>query len=123
MPRPLAAIGVVILELAAIVGLVGVIVPPIVDELTRLVTGIPRADEIQGAGWATCALSSALFPEPTRVFVQSALDQASGNIRAHLLVLVQGAIVVAAAGAIGVLNTLGLPSWRCWAFRPGWSPC
>jgi predicted PurR-regulated permease PerM len=117
MPRPLAAICVVILELATVVGLVGVILPPIVDELTRLVTGIPTADEIQDR-LGDVRAQLALLPEPTRVFVQTALDQASGNIRAHLLLLVQGAIVVVAAGAIGVLNTLGfilallgIPTW------------
>jgi predicted PurR-regulated permease PerM len=117
MPRPLAAIGVVILELATIVGLISVMVPPTVDELTRLVTGIPSADEIQDR-LGDVRAQLALLPEPTRVFIQNALDQASGNIRGHLLLLVQGAIVVVAAGAIGVLNTLGfilallgIPTW------------
>ena len=117
MPRPLAAIGVVILELATIVGLVGMMVPPVVDELTRLVTGIPSADELQDR-LGDVRAQLALLPEPTRVFIENALDQASGNIRAHLLLLVQGAIVVLVAGAINVLNTLGfilallgIPTW------------
>ncbi|HET6314873.1 MAG TPA: AI-2E family transporter [Chloroflexota bacterium] len=117
MPRQLAAVCVVILELALLIGAVGLLVPPIVDELTALISGLPSADVFQDR-LGDLRAQAALLPEPTRLFLQNAVAEATTAARANLLVLVQGALAVLVAGALGVLNTLGfvlallgIPTW------------
>jgi predicted PurR-regulated permease PerM len=117
MPRQLAAIVVVILELVLLVGAIGLLVPPIVDELTTLLSNLPTADEFQ-ARMADLRAQAALLPEGTRTFLQSGVNQASAAARSNLLQLVQGAVIVVASTVLGLLNTLGfvlallgIPTW------------
>jgi predicted PurR-regulated permease PerM len=117
MPRQLAAVVLVILELALIVGLFGLFVPPVVDELTKLVLNLPSASELQDRlGDVRGQLQR--LPEPTRVALQDGLDDAAATVRSHLAQLVQGALALLLVSALGVLNTLGfilaflgIPTW------------
>ncbi len=117
MPRQLAALCVVILELVVLIGGVGLLVPPVVEELTALISGLPTADVLQDR-LGDLRAQAAVLPEPTRLFLQNAANEAATAARANLLVVVQGALAVLVAGALGVLNTLGfvlallgIPTW------------
>ena len=48
-----------------------------------------------------------LLPDPTQQALREASDSAVTAVRANLLGLVQTAITVAIAGALGILNTFG----------------
>jgi predicted PurR-regulated permease PerM len=117
MPRSIAAIVLVILELAALIGGVALLIPPIVEELTHLVLGLPNAAELQDR-LGDLRTQAQVLPAPTREFLENGVDQAAEAVRSNLLLLVQGAIAVLVAGALGVLNTLGfvlaflgIPTW------------
>jgi len=117
MPRQLAAIAMVIIEIALLVGFVGLVIPPIVEELTQLILNLPGAVDVQTL-LGNLRSQVALLPSPTQVFIQNGMDQASDVVRGHALQLIQGALAVAVASALGVLNTLGfiiallgVPTW------------
>jgi predicted PurR-regulated permease PerM len=78
---------------------------------------LPSADVFQDR-LGDLRAQAALLPEPTRLFLQNAVNEATTAARANLLGLVQGALAVLVAGALGVLNTLGfvlallgIPTW------------
>jgi predicted PurR-regulated permease PerM len=117
MPRQLAALVLVVIELAVLVGAVALLVPPVVDELTRLVSGLPNPTELQTRLGDLRAQLQRL-PEPTRLALQEGLDDAATGFRSHLLIVIQGVIALVFASLLSVLNTfgfiiafLGIPTW------------
>jgi predicted PurR-regulated permease PerM len=117
MPRQLAAIVLVVLELGLFVGILAVLVPPVVDELTKLIGALPTASELQARLADVQALLMRL-PEPTRLAIQDGVDRAVLAIRGNLSLVLQAALAFVLAGAVGVLNTLGfvlamigIPTW------------
>ena len=117
MPRQLAALVLVVIELAVLIGAVALLVPPIVDELTRLVSNLPNPTELQ-ARLGDLRAQLQRLPEPTRLALQEGLDDAAVGVRGHLLLVIQGTIALIFASLLSVLNTfgfiiafLGVPTW------------
>jgi predicted PurR-regulated permease PerM len=117
MPRWLAACVVVVLELLAILLLVALLVPPLVQQLPLLVQALPSLSEVDERIDQFRA-SLATLPEPTQQFLLSGVNQLTYDIRTHLFDSLQLGLGALTAGVFGLFNTVGfllgfvgIPTW------------
>ena len=117
MPRVLAALIAELIALAALAGVVVLIVPPILRGLVRLAGILPTRDQVSAAldGLQT---SLGTLQEPIRGIVLAVATQTAANLQAALDGLVNGAanfvttqILGLAGTASFVLGLLVIPAW------------
>ena len=117
IPRWSAATFLVLLELAAIVLGIGLLVPPLAGEFTALLASLPDPDRVQ-ALLADARSALLTLPPPVQELVRNGVEQLTNNIRSNASTYVQGALEVALATLLGLFSTigfvigfLGVPTW------------
>jgi len=117
MPRWVAASVVVLLEFAALVGLVALVIPPLIQEVTQMVESLPDVTDVQ-AWLVTLRLMMQTLPPPVQDLLRSAIEQLTGTVRNNALGYVQGVLYVAFLTVVGLFSTLGfiigflgIPTW------------
>src|SRR5215831_8732776 len=106
MPRWVAASVVVLLEFAALVGLVALVIPPLIQEVTQMVESLPDVTDVQ-AWLVTLRLMMQTLPPPVQDLLRSAIEQLTGTVRNNALGYVQGVLYVAFLTVVGLFSTLG----------------
>jgi len=117
MPRAVAATLVVLLELASVLVFLGLLIPPIIEQVTRVALVLPNLLE-PGALRDELRDTVSTLPEPARSLVTDLITQGAGTVRENASVYLQGAASFALAGALRFLSTLGfmlgllaIPTW------------
>jgi predicted PurR-regulated permease PerM len=117
MPRWLAAVLVVLGEVAVFVLLIAVIVPPLIGEALLLVAGLPDLGELQAQLTVLRAQLQDL-PPGVQELIRNGLEQLSTNVRANVLDYVQAVVQLAFGTVLGLFGTLGfvigffgVPTW------------
>jgi predicted PurR-regulated permease PerM len=117
LPRWLAVLLVILLELAAIVGLVVVVIPAIVSEARQVVSILPEREQIL-AGINRLIERFRMLPPNVQEFVRGGLGDAVEKLRANLLAFVLTALARAASGVLRLIATLSfllgllvIPTW------------
>jgi predicted PurR-regulated permease PerM len=107
MPRPLAAVLTMALVLAAVVGVLGVIIPPLAEQLYRLYLSLPAVEDVQGMVEQLRGALGAL-PAPVQDAIRASIQRVSDTLRANLEGNVAGLAGVVVFGVLGLVNTLSL---------------
>ena len=117
MPRWSAATFLVLLELAAIVLAIGLLVPPLTGEFTTLLGSLPDPDRVQEL-LADARSALLTLPPPVQELVRNGIEQLTNNVRSNASTYVQGALEVGLATLVGLFSTigfvigfLGVPTW------------
>jgi predicted PurR-regulated permease PerM len=117
LPRWLAVLLVILLELAAIVGLAVAVVPALVNEARMLARILPDREQI--VLWFN-GLSEHIqsLPPNVREFLRGGLSDAAEKLRANLLALVLGLLARSATALLRLIATLSfvlgllvIPTW------------
>jgi predicted PurR-regulated permease PerM len=117
MPRWIAASLVVVMELGAILLLIGVLVPPLTTEVTALLATLPDVTHVQT--WlAQVREQLQALPPPIQELLRNGVEQLSNNVRSNALGYVEGVLQIAIATLLGLFGTLGfvigflgIPTW------------
>ncbi len=117
MPRWIAATLLVLLELGAIVVGLGLLIPPLVAEVTVLLASLPDPNHVQEA-LNNLRAQLQLLPPPVQEAARNGIEQISNNVRSNAAAYMQGALELAAATLLGLFGTigfvigfLGVPTW------------
>ena len=117
MPRWIAASLMVVLELAAVIGFVGLLIPPLFAEVSQLVDSLPDVDQVQIWLLAFRALLQTM-PPPIQELIKTGAEQISVSVRTNALGYAQGVLYVAFLTVVGLFSTLGfiigflgVPTW------------
>ncbi|HEY1298306.1 MAG TPA: AI-2E family transporter [Chloroflexota bacterium] len=117
MPRWVAASVLVLLELLAVLGLIGLIIPPLIQEVTEVFAALPDVTRVQAA-LLTLRTVLETLPPPIQDLLRNSAEQFSANVRNNALSYVQGVLYVAFLTVVGLFSTLGfvigflgIPTW------------
>ena len=106
LPRVLAVALVVLLELAAVIAFVGVLIPPLADQTTALVGTLPSAVEVRGALDQLRAWIGALPPQ-TQQFIQEGANRVVVFVRENAALYAQQLLTLLLLGSFTVLQWIG----------------
>jgi predicted PurR-regulated permease PerM len=117
MPRWVAASLMVVLELAAVLGFIALLIPPLFQEVSELLDALPDVDQVQVWLLALRAVLQTL-PPPIQDLIRSSAEQLSTSVRTNALGYVQGVLYLAFLTVVGLFSTLGfiigflgVPTW------------
>ena len=117
LPRWLAALVVTLGEIAVVLAIIGLLVPPLALEVPLLVRALPGADQIHSL-IADAEVTLGALPPGVQAAITSGAQQAAGQLQGNLLGFTGLALSVFAASVLGVLGTLGfilgfiaVPTW------------
>ncbi len=117
MPRWVAASVMVLVEFATLVGIVALVIPPLVTEVSQLLDALPDVSQVQVWMFSLRTLLQTL-PPPIQELVRTGAEQLSTSLRNNALTYVQGALYVALLTVVGLFSTLGfligflgIPTW------------
>jgi predicted PurR-regulated permease PerM len=117
MPRWVAASLMVLLEAVALFGVIGLLIPPLIQEVSEILDALPDVDRVQAWLLTVRALLQTL-PPPVQDLLRSSTEQLATNVRNNALGYLQGVLYVAFLTVVGLFSTLGfvigflgIPTW------------
>jgi len=106
LPRVMAVSLVVLLELAAVIAFVGLLIPPLADQLTTLGSTLPSAVEIRVLVDQLRARIGTLPPE-TQAYLVEGVNRVVMFVRENAAVYAQQALTLLLLGSFSVLQWIG----------------
>jgi predicted PurR-regulated permease PerM len=117
MPRALAAISVVLIELLSVGLFFSLLIPPIAGEVASLASSLPTSFEPRAFAAQLSDRAQAL-PEPVRQVIAEAARQATNTVRDNLALYLRNGANLVVSGTLGLFATLGfilgflaIPTW------------
>ncbi|NJP06813.1 MAG: AI-2E family transporter [Chloroflexaceae bacterium] len=106
LPRTMAVLIIVVLELLFLLLLIAAIVPLVFQQLSGLLLNMPRGPELR-AMFDDLTIWFQDLPPTTQEFLRSSFNSVTDTLRGNFMVFAQGIIDFALASVFNMLNTFG----------------